>query len=335
MQSTQPWSGRGTTSPSPVAEPCSPHNRGLAGIPPSGNQRGACLGGFPPPPTDRQSSAITGLFPYGRYALNPHLSFRALLGYGTGDLALSPSRQEQLGTTINLSLAAVGLDGVLLDGGATGLTISSSADGLFLQTGSEKADGLAAAEGDLSRLRLALAASRPFPLNNQSSWLTPALELGLRQDSGDGETGFGLELVASLRWLTAEHGMAVTGAGAPPPQPWGGRRMARPGALRFPLPGPNPLFPTGPFPVDLPRLGRSRRHRVGCPPLSGRLPLPGGCRQQCGRRPPGVGGGRRLRLPRPWRRPGPSARGGLEALAPKEGRQVELVSPALAPGAAG
>ena len=101
-----------------------------------------------------------------------------MLGYGTGDLALSPSRQEQLGTTINLSLAAAGLDGVLLDGGATGLTISSSADGLFLQTGSEKADGLAAAEGDLSHLRLVLAASRPFPLNNQSSWLTPALELG-------------------------------------------------------------------------------------------------------------------------------------------------------------
>ena len=97
---------------------------------------------------------------------------------------------------------------MLLDGGATGLTISSSADGLFPQTGSEKADGLAAAEGDLSRLRLALAASRPFLLDHQSSWLTPALELGLRQDSGDGETGFGLELVASVGWLAAEHGMA-------------------------------------------------------------------------------------------------------------------------------
>ena len=197
----------------PVTGGCRPHNRGLAcglaGIPPFGNQRGACLERWPPPPADRQSSTITGPFPYGRYALNPHLSFRALLGYGTGDLALSPSRQEQMGTTINLSLAAVGLDGVLLDGGATGLTISSSADGLFLQTGSEKADGLAAAEEDLSRLRLALAASRPFPLDHQSSWLTPALELGLRQDSGDAETGFGLDLAASLHWLAAEHGMAV------------------------------------------------------------------------------------------------------------------------------
>ena len=114
-----------------------------------------------------------------------------------------------MGTTINLSLAAVGLDGVLRDGGATGLTISSSADGFFLQTGSEKADGLAAAEGDLSRLRLALAASRPFPLDHHSSWLTPALELGLRQDSGDAETGFGLDLAASVGWVAAERGMAV------------------------------------------------------------------------------------------------------------------------------
>ena len=168
----------------PVTGGCRPHNRGLAcglaGIPPFGNQRGAYLGGYPPPPANRHSSTITGIFPYGPRALNPHLSFRALLGYGTGDLALSPSRQEQVGTTINPSLAVVGLDDVLRDGGATGLTISSSADGLFLQTGSEKADGLAAVEGDLSRLRLALAASRPFPLNHYSSWLTPALELGLQ-----------------------------------------------------------------------------------------------------------------------------------------------------------
>ena len=33
--------------------------------------------------------------------------------------------------------------------------------------------------------------------------------MGLRQDSGDAETGFGLDLAASLGWVAAEHGMAV------------------------------------------------------------------------------------------------------------------------------
>ena len=243
-------------------------------------------------------SSITGLFPYGRYALNPRLSFWALLGYGAGDLALSPSRQEQVSTTINLSLAAVGLEGVLLDGGAAGLTISSSADGLFLQTGSQKADGLAASKGDVSRLRLALEASRPFPLANHSSWLTPALELGLRQDSGDAETGFGLDLASSLRWLAPERGMAVAVKG---------RSLLSHGAEgEWRDQGLSASLSWDPTPSS--RLGHSLSvSRTWGGSAAARLdallspeafPSLGGVLHQCGRRPSGVGGGFFLRLPR-------------------------------------
>ena len=61
------------------------------------------------------------------------------------------------------------------------------------------ADGnLAAAEATVTRLRLALEAEWPFsfgdPEADSRATLTPSLELGLRHDGGDAETGFGLDL---------------------------------------------------------------------------------------------------------------------------------------------
>ena len=61
------------------------------------------------------------------------------------------------------------------------------------------ADGnLAADEATVTRLRLGLEAQRPFLLGNPESGagatLTPWVEMGLRIDGGDAETGFGLDL---------------------------------------------------------------------------------------------------------------------------------------------
>ena len=55
----------------------------------------------------------------------------------------------------------------------------------------------AAAQATVTRLRLGLEAQRPFSFGNPDSdaraTLTPSLELGLRLDGGDAETGFGLD----------------------------------------------------------------------------------------------------------------------------------------------
>ena len=61
------------------------------------------------------------------------------------------------------------------------------------------ADGnLAAAKATVTRLRLGLEAERPFsfasPEADSRAMLTPSLEIGLRHDGGDAETGFGLDL---------------------------------------------------------------------------------------------------------------------------------------------
>ena len=158
----------------------------------------------------RISSSLTGIFPYGRYALTPRLGIWATAGYGWGNITLNPDGEgAEYNPATTMALGAVGMDGLLLDGGSEGVTLTTTADALFLKTSSEAVVGLASSEGTISRLRLGLEATRPFPLANGAS-LSPSLEVGLRQDNGDAETGFGMDLGAGLSWSAPEHGVTAT-----------------------------------------------------------------------------------------------------------------------------
>ena len=154
------------------------------------------------------TATLTGVFPYGRYALTPRLGMWATAGYGRGELSFKPDGDAEYKPGTTLTMAAAGIDGVLLDGGNDGISLSTTADALTLKTTSEEVDGLASSEGDVSRFRLGLEARRPFPLANGAS-LLPSLELGLRQDSGDAETGFGVDLGAGLAWAAPELGISA------------------------------------------------------------------------------------------------------------------------------
>ena len=154
------------------------------------------------------TSTVTGLFPYGRYALTPRLGLWAVAGYGWGQLSLNPDGTGDDATpSTTMTMAALGMDGLLFDGGNEGITLSATTDVLTLKTTSEEVDGLESSEGSLSRLRLGIEAVRPFPLSNGAS-LLPSLALGIRQDSGDAESGFGLDLGAGILWSDPERGIS-------------------------------------------------------------------------------------------------------------------------------
>ena len=57
-------------------------------------------------------------------------------------------------------------------------------------------------------VRVALQAVRPVPLPNGAS-LLPSLEVGVRHDGGDAETGFGLEVGAGLSWNDPQRGITA------------------------------------------------------------------------------------------------------------------------------
>ena len=163
------------------------------------------------------ASTLTGMWPWTRYELDERLSVWGAAGYGDGKLTMEPraedgSRAATIRTDLDLWMAAVGLRGVAVDGGGDDLTLAVKTDAMIVRTASDAVSGaggnLAAAEAEVTRLRLGLEASRPFPLADGST-LTPSLEIGLRHDGGDAETGFGAEFGAGLAWQDTERGLGA------------------------------------------------------------------------------------------------------------------------------
>ena len=109
------------------------------------------------------TATLTGVFPYGRYALTPRLGMWATAGYGRGELSFKPGGGAEYNPGTTLTMAAAGIDGVLLDGGNDGFSLSATADALTLKTTSEEVDGLASSEGSISRFRLGLEAGTALP----------------------------------------------------------------------------------------------------------------------------------------------------------------------------
>ncbi len=154
------------------------------------------------------SSTLTGLYPWGRYALNERIELWGAAGYGEGTLTLMPDGQDAMRTDLDLWMAAAGLRGVLVDGGEDGLTLAAKTDAMTVETSTDAAPGLAASEGGVTRLRLGLESTLPVRLAD-GSVLTPSMEIGVRHDGGDAETGFGVDIGGGLAWRDARRGIAA------------------------------------------------------------------------------------------------------------------------------
>ena len=159
----------------------------------------------------RMSSSLTGLYPYAGYELTERLSLWGTAGYGQGDLALMMQEGESYHTAMGLTMAAVGVRGDLVSARqAGGLSLAVESDALLVRTTSAAAADpsglLAAAVGDVSRLRLGLEGSLDLALTGGRS-LTPTVELGLRHDGGDAETGFGMEVGGGTVFADAARGL--------------------------------------------------------------------------------------------------------------------------------
>ena len=159
----------------------------------------------------RMSSSLTGLYPYAGYELTERLSLWGTAGYGQGDLALMMQGGESHHTAMDLTMAAVGVRGDLVSARqAGGLSLTVESDALLVRTASAAASDpsglLASAVADVSRLRLGLEGSLELGLAGGGS-LTPTVELGLRHDGGDAETGFGLEVGGGTVFVDATRGL--------------------------------------------------------------------------------------------------------------------------------
>ena len=158
------------------------------------------------------SSTLSGVNPYARYRLNDRASFWGTLGYGSGQLTLSPDGAESsLQTDMTNAMAAFGGRGVLsMRAGEAGrFELALRSDAMLTDTVSDAVLGLAAGEGATSRIRLILEGTGAVPAFG--GVVAPRVEAGLRYDGGDAETGAGLEVGGGLAYNKARLTVQVDG----------------------------------------------------------------------------------------------------------------------------
>ena len=190
-------------------------NRWLAGITVAHSVGAGAFRGGPGGGAGGLDSTLTAVHPYARWRASERLSAWGALGYGAGDLALE-TNGSTWETDTSMRMAAGGLRGVFLRG-AGGLELAARTDVRLTRIASDgvednEAGLLAAAAGGTSRLRLLVEGSRPFKFG-ETRLLTPTLEIGVRRDGGDAETGAGIDLGGSLRYADAALGLTAEAAG--------------------------------------------------------------------------------------------------------------------------
>ena len=154
---------------------------------------------------------LTSLHPYLRYAVTDRLDVWGLVGYGWGELDLELANGVTVETDTTLVMGAFGGRGILLAPADTGgVQLATRTDAMLTRTSSDAVVNSAATDADAHRLRVVLEGSRAVTWADGRS-LTPTLELGVRHDWGDAETGFGLELGGRVQYADPALGLTIEG----------------------------------------------------------------------------------------------------------------------------
>ncbi len=149
---------------------------------------------------------VDGTYTTQMLSLHPYVGFSPgrlgvwlTAGLGRGDLEIDDEQGTvgQQSSDTSLRTASVGASGDLLDSGPTQLRLKGAAT--VAQVEVEAGDRIADQTVSANRLRLALKGSHAYEVGMDGQ-MTPQLEVALRQDGGDGQTGAGVEVGGGLRF---------------------------------------------------------------------------------------------------------------------------------------
>ena len=174
-------------------------------------------GSFEQPGVDTGTieSTMTTVSPYARVGVTDRVSVWGLAGWGTGDMTIvqaandrgQPERTTRAG--LAMRLAALGGRGALIEADESGgIDLALRADAFWMETESEPVSNEGSTAAKATRVRLALEGSRSLVMGGGGVF-TPGIELGLRHDGGDAETGTGVELGGRVSWTDPETGLGV------------------------------------------------------------------------------------------------------------------------------
>ena len=157
------------------------------------------------------ASTLTALHPYAGYRFNERTSLWVVLGYGVGEMSLTPERSATaLETDLTNAMAAFGGRAALSvrSGRAGRFELALRSDARLTNTASDAVDVLSGAAGRTGLVRMMLEGSGAMPLGT-GGVLKPKLEAGLRYDAGDAETGRGFEVGGGLGYAAGRLSVEV------------------------------------------------------------------------------------------------------------------------------
>ena len=159
------------------------------------------------------TSALTAVHPYAGYRFNERTSLWGVLGYGEGEMSLMPAPRSAtaIETDLTNAMAAFGGRAALSvrSGRAGRFELAIRADARLTNTASEAMEVISEAAGRTRLVRMMLEGSGVMPLAD--GMLKPKLEVGLRYDAGDAETGAGLEVGGGLGYASGSLSLEVNG----------------------------------------------------------------------------------------------------------------------------
>ena len=159
------------------------------------------------------TTTLTSVNPYMGWQGPGGTNFWAAAGYGTGEVEIEDAAGTE-SSDLTQQMVAGGLDvpvltsDRLIEGGTVSLSLK--AETAFTWAEVDASGTLASAELSASRQRLTVEGSYTRKLASGGTF-TPSMEIGMRTDGGDGETGSSVEAGGGLRYADTATGLTVEG----------------------------------------------------------------------------------------------------------------------------
>ena len=166
--------------------------------------------------TGESTTTLTSINSYVGWQAPSGLNLWATAGYGWGEVEIDDPAADAQASDLTQRMVAAGVNGPLassdqlIEGGATSLRLKGET--AFTWADVEGAGTIEAVNLNASRQRLMLEGRHVRTLASGAT-LTPSVEMGMRHDGGDGDTGLSLEIGGGLRYADPATGLTVEGRG--------------------------------------------------------------------------------------------------------------------------
>ena len=164
--------------------------------------------------TGESTTTLTSLNPYVGWQAPSGLNLWGTAGYGWGEVEIDDPAADAQASDLTQQMVAAGVSGPLVSsdqvipGGTTSLRLKGETAFTWAEI-----DGAGSLEGvnvNASRQRLMFEGIHAHTLASGAT-LTSSVEMGMRYDGGDGDTGHSMELGGGLRYADPATGLTVEG----------------------------------------------------------------------------------------------------------------------------